>query len=165
VSLSGDSPRYNEWIVARSLTVAGFATDPDWRATQARFLPDAAGNPVTAFQIPPWPGRPGSGLKVLPVAVDAGGAPVAPGAGTITVELIEVVRYSGEYDDLAVHVADISTAFASTPTVGAALAFNTGATIAAIGGSQNQFALRVTALSAPAGAVTVRLLAAPLGGA
>ena len=96
MGLAGNSPRYNEWIVVRRIEVAGFAADADWIATQDANLLDGAGAPTSGFQVPNLPGRPANGFAVMAVGVDAGGEPVAPGAASADLDVVEVVRFSGE---------------------------------------------------------------------
>jgi hypothetical protein len=164
MALSGDSPRYNEWVVVRRVTVAGFAADADWQGTQDSNLLDGAGNPTAAFQIPNLPGRPATGFAVEAVGVDANGSPVAPAAGTITFDVLEVTRYSGNYDDRAPHISDVEDPATPLTPLALALPFNLVARLSSVGGAQNQFAFRISALSAPAGATEVRILIKPLGG-
>jgi len=163
VGLSQDNPRYNEWVVARRIEVAGFAADADWIATQDDKLPDGAGVPSRAFQIPNLPGRPAKGFAVMLVGVDAEGAVVPPGAGTADLDVIELVQYSGDYDDKAPHIAAVEDPTTPLTPLSFSLPANLSARLPGVGGAQNQYALRVTALTAPAGATEVRLLIKPLG--
>lgn len=160
------TPTYNEWAVIREITVTGFAADADWQATQNAILPDGAGAPTRAFQVPNLPGRPATGFAVQVVAVDAGGAPVVPAAGTITFDVVEVTRYSGDYDDRAPHISDVEDSATPGSPLALTVPFNFISRVFTLntGGAQRQFALRVSAMTAPAGAVTVRLLIAPQGG-
>ncbi|MAF27870.1 MAG: hypothetical protein CL819_01320 [Croceicoccus sp.] len=156
-------------MIVRRLTVAGFVVDPDWHASQDGLLPDGAGDPSrAAFQVPNLPGRPAGGFAVQAVGVDAAGKPVDPAAGTITLDVLEVTRYSADYDGNTAHVSAVEDPAAPlTPLAGMVLPANLVQRVKTgdAGGAQRQFALRVAALSAPAGAAEVRLLVAPLGGA
>lgn len=155
--VGNDRPRYNEYIIARELDVDSFAADADFIVTQ-----DVQG--VRAFQVPNLPGRPGTGFALLLVAVDSGGAPVTPGTITADVEVLEVVRYSGEYNDRAPHVCEVESLTTPLTPLAFTLPANLVARLPDVGGAQNQFLVRVSALAnAPAGG-TVRILAKPLGG-
>lgn len=158
-----DTPRYNEWIVARRVVVAGFVSDVDWQGTQDAGLANGAGEPTSAFQVPNLPGRPASGMALQLVAVDGDGAPVAPAGISAAVELVELVRYSGNFDDRAPHVSDVEDPAAPLTPLAFTLPANLVANVRNVGGAQNQFAIRMTSLTAP-GAAEVRLLIKPLGG-
>ena len=157
-------PSDNEWAIVRTITVAGFAADVDWQASQDGLLLDGAGLPTQGFQVPNLPGRPGSGFAVQAVGIDVGGSPVAPAAGTISFDVLEVTRYSGNYDNRGPIVSDVTDDALSVTPLAAVLPLCNVFRLPGVGGAQRQFALRVSALSAPAGAVTIRLLIAPLGG-
>lgn len=163
MSIARNSPRYNEWILVRRITVAGFSSDADWVGTQDANLSDGAGNTTAGFQVPNLPGRVADGFSIMMVGVDADGEPVAPGAGTLDIDVVELVRFSGEYNDRAPHVAAVEDLTTALTALSITLPANLSARLAGVGGSQNQFALRVTALTAPAGAAEVRILVKPLG--
>jgi hypothetical protein len=160
MGLSGNTPRYNEWTLVRKITVAGFSADTDWQSTQGEMV-DGGGDPVAAFSIPSLPGRTGVGFAVQAVGVDADGAVVAPGAGSVTFDVLEVTRFSDEYNDRAVHISDVES---GTPlsALSIVLPANFVARVPDAGGAQNQFTLRVSAMTGSAGATEMRLLIKPL---
>ncbi len=157
-------PKYNEYIVARTVdTSVPFVADPDWRTTPGDLLLyDGQGEPVERFQIPNLPGRPAGGLGFMLVGIDADGNEVDPTGGTADVEPMEVISYSGDYNDFVPHVSSVcvatNTAALATAPIAGTVDFNRVARLPDIGGAQNQFVLRMTALTPPAGAVLVRLL-------
>lgn len=163
MALAGNTPRYNEWFVARRIDVATFAPDADWIATQDDLLPDGNGEPTQAFQIPPLPGRPAKGFAVMLVGVDAGGASLPPGGGSVDIDFIEIVQYSGQYNDDAPHIAAVESLTTPLTPLTYSVPAYLSVRIPNVGGAQNQFALRLTALTPPAGAVEVRLLVKALG--
>jgi len=164
MGLAGDTPRYNEWIVARQIAVDGFAPDPDWVATQDPRLLDGAGNPSRAFQVPNLPGRPAKGCAVAVVAVDADGNVQVPAGVSVDVDVVEVVQFSGDYNDRAPHIMAVEDP--TTPLT--AWSFTLPAAIVArlpgIGGAQNQFAFRVSAAAGGPAGGEYRILVKPLGG-
>ena len=167
-----DRPRYNDYIVARVVAVplGAFVPDPDWRTTPSDdLLLDGQGVPVMRFQVPLISGEKGAGWAFTVVGIDNEGSEVDPTGGTITVEAMEVVSYSGNYQTKVPHVCAISELDLTNPfnvannPVGGSVEFNRIVRLLEFGGGQNQFVFRITALTPPAGAVLVRLLVKPLG--
>lgn len=153
----------NGWVLAREITVAGFAADPNWRTTPDPQLKDAGGAPTRAVQIPLIGGAPSKGFAVMMVGLTANNAPVAPGAGTITFDVLEVMHSNREdFDGQQTHIAAVEDFTTALTALSMALPANIAARLPNVGGAQNLFAFRVSALSAPAGATKVQILVKPL---
>ena len=162
MALAHSNPRYNDWVVARRIDVAAFAPDDDWVDTQDAQLPDGSGAPTSAFQVPPL-GHPANGFAVMLVGVDGAGNPLPPAAGSADIDFVELVQYSGDYDDKAPHIGAVEALTPPLTPLSLTIPANLSVRVPRVGAAQNQYALRVTALTAPAGATEVRLLVKPLG--
>jgi hypothetical protein len=156
----------NEWFLAREIPVAGFTTDPDWLATANPSLPSggAVSRPVQRFSIPSRNGLTADGFSLVAVGVNAAGIPQAPGTLSLTVSVLELIGYQGRNNNSRqVHVVAADSYAAGLAVLAFTLTGNIVARAPGLGGAQNQYVLRATALTAPAAITLVRVFIKGLG--
>lgn len=150
------TPRdFNQWNLIRELTSAGTIADADVVASQdpADFVQ------VGAFTVLPVKAEPTSGIAIcMALVLTATGVPVAPAAVTYTATLIEIIGFSGNFNDSSKHFNNVfDSPFGSGAILTrAAIPVNSVLPMQGPVGAESQYAIRIEAFT-PGAANTGRL--------